>query len=508
MLILFSDTYPYGTGETFLADELPYVAAKFDRVILRPLHAFGKKGDELKVHRPLPPNVTVGEPLLPFDDKNRKALILSGLFNRRTLLNTAPLFFAAKEFLMRVIFNRAANAFSQKAPLHKRLWIFFNYLFILRSILGNKPLIKSLLRDCSEAKTLYFFWGDKSAMLAPFLKKRLARNVKARVTASMPNICTRFNGSDCYEEAKGYLPFRERIYAATDFGVATSKSLEQYIRQNYKHQPKILKTGYLGSQTHSAEFANAKTGTKANVEKADYQPFRLLSCSNVIELKRVHLILEALKHLTADDEFLQTLVNQGYTAMEWTHFGSGPMLENLKAQAAELQNVYNNAGLACGKNTQTVNLAPNSRILLNINLKGQTPHAGVMRFYAEQGGDIFLLLSCSEGLGVCLLEALSYGIPIIATAVGGIPELFPNTDQIINSSMSPTTINRSVSATSIGYLLEANPTAETVAQTLKTFATLPKTAQYQMRQNAYNHWLTHWDGAKLHSAFAADLAKL
>ena len=37
--------------------------------------------------------------------------------------------------------------------------------------------------------------------------------------------------------------------------------------------------------------------------------------------------------------------------------------------------------------------------------------------------DIFLLVSTKEGLGVSLLEAGSYGLPIVATNVGGIPEI-------------------------------------------------------------------------------------
>lgn len=37
--------------------------------------------------------------------------------------------------------------------------------------------------------------------------------------------------------------------------------------------------------------------------------------------------------------------------------------------------------------------------------------------------DVFLLPSRNEGLSVCLIEAMSYGIPVIGTRVGGIPEI-------------------------------------------------------------------------------------
>jgi glycosyltransferase involved in cell wall biosynthesis len=45
-----------------------------------------------------------------------------------------------------------------------------------------------------------------------------------------------------------------------------------------------------------------------------------------------------------------------------------------------------------------------------------------MDFYKSNRVDLFVNLSIVEGLPVSIMEALSYGIPILATAVYGTPE--------------------------------------------------------------------------------------
>jgi len=47
------------------------------------------------------------------------------------------------------------------------------------------------------------------------------------------------------------------------------------------------------------------------------------------------------------------------------------------------------------------------------------PHNDVLNYYASNPVDVFINTSSSEGLPVSIMEAMSFGIPVIATNVGG-----------------------------------------------------------------------------------------
>jgi glycosyltransferase involved in cell wall biosynthesis len=105
----------------------------------------------------------------------------------------------------------------------------------------------------------------------------------------------------------------------------------------------------------------------------------------LVEVKRVHLIFEALQHTQSK--------------ICWHHFGDG-VLEN-----------------------QLRELIKQNRENLEIILHGFVDNAKLMAFYKTHSVDLLLNVSASEGLPVSIMEALSFGIPVIATNVGGTAEL-------------------------------------------------------------------------------------
>ncbi len=58
-----------------------------------------------------------------------------------------------------------------------------------------------------------------------------------------------------------------------------------------------------------------------------------------------------------------------------------------------------------------------------IRMLDTVPHAELLRMYRERRVDCVVLPSFHEGLSVALVEAMAYGVPVVATAVGGVHEL-------------------------------------------------------------------------------------
>ena len=56
-----------------------------------------------------------------------------------------------------------------------------------------------------------------------------------------------------------------------------------------------------------------------------------------------------------------------------------------------------------------------------IDFKGWIGESEKEKLFRE--ADAFILPSYNEGMPVCILEAMSFGLPILATRVGGIPEI-------------------------------------------------------------------------------------
>ena len=128
--------------------------------------------------------------------------------------------------------------------------------------------------------------------------------------------------------------------------------------------------------------------------------FTIVSCSNVIEIKRI-------------DKIIQTLVLLDFP-VKWVHFGDGEKMEEIKNMASLLP------------------------ISVEYEFRGYVKNENIIEFYQKEPVNLFLHLSDTEGLGMAIVEAQSFGIPAIATNVGGVKEVVNNqTGVLISPTASP-----------------------------------------------------------------------
>lgn len=444
-VVLFTNTFPYGVGETFLEDEIPLLSEAFDRVIVYPLHMPDNpisngysRGDRIA-----PYNFEVRPPLLDFDNKNRWKLLTKGLF----CMSWARGF---SYELIRIFRNflkggKDAGVKERFKDLRNSLWIFCNYTLLLRAMLANRKALRAIRADLD--RVAYFYWGDKSAMLIPYLKQSVA--------PGSTKFVARFHGSDLYENAKGFLPYRRKIFKSLDYAIAISQNGAEYIRSNYAqwlHSQDALKIFPLGSMNPMPVPIMQHT-----------RKFRIMSCSNVIPLKRVGMIAEALQQLGKNMSTLLELSSQSINGIEWVHFGDGPLLGEVKSKCNGLPS------------------------FMKVIFMGQQPHENVMDYYVRNRVDLLVQVSTSEGVPVSIMEAMSFGTPVVATNVGGVSEIVNN-------------IN--------GTLLDRNLSVKNLADAIYSYLNMDEATTDVKRQAAFSTWQENWNGTSNYTAFAEFLKGL
>ena len=242
----------------------------------------------------------------------------------------------------------------------------------------------------------------------------------------------RFHNSDLYEGvAFEYIPFRKFIFPAISCFVPISDHGKDYLYSKYpqlidEHKVIVSRLGVVDNGVN-------------NISNADSSIFHLVSCSNIKEIKRIDLIIRALQKI----EF----------SVHWTHFGSGHLMNKMQELA---QNLPNN---------------------IQVTWKGHQPNQEVIKFYQTHHVDLFINVSTSEGIPVSIMEALSFGIPTLATNVGGVSE-------IINEKN--------------GILLSVNIDEAILSSKINEFALSDNTKK---RKYARQYWLDNYSADKNYNEF-------
>ena len=176
-----------------------------------------------------------------------------------------------------------------------------------------------------------------------------------------------------------YFPMRDYVFRYVDRFYLISNVLMNRMNDLFPQYKNKFQLSRLGVQDNFS------------LNKENTDSIELVSCSSVLPLKRVDLI-----YLSIKDYVLKHPNN----SFSWTHIGDGSHMEYLKSLVLK-DNVQN----------------------MKVDLKGSMKNADILALYRKKRFHTFILLSTNEGLPVVLMEAISSGIPILATKVGGIPDI-------------------------------------------------------------------------------------
>lgn len=362
-LLFLTDRYPYNNSEAFIENEIEITSKFFDKVYILPCGLMV----DTKTCRNVPENVVIVDP--PCQDNiysDKPSIIKKVSWGLTNLLFWYIRCLFSKLFYREIYYMIKSKQFNIRRVLRC-------FRTLAPSLRNAKYYRKKLKNEELHNVYVYSYWIEPTVLLG---KKIVSANKIQK------EIC-RTHRWDLYSEESsvGYLPFQKQIIEYIDKLYVISDDGRDYLIKKYPDYTDKIVVSRLGTKDH---------GLNSDRTKDDL--FLIVSCSNIIPVKRVELIIDALSYLESSD-----------VSIYWLHFGAGQYLSDVKKYASEKLN--NN---------------------VNYNFMGQVSNEELMNFYQNNHVDLFVNTSSSEGIPVSIMEAISFGIPVAATDVGGTREIVFN----------------------------------------------------------------------------------
>lgn len=393
-LFLFTDQYPWGKGEkTFVEPEIEVLRHYYDITIV----SMASQSD--------------------YRDVSSKSEVLSGI----------EVVHWARPSLFFMFIRALSFPFSKpcRIEFRKILNDGFSFARLLDSV-KSYAIAKSLQSFykkegmLSDSDSIYYsFWFSYQLLALSFIR------------ADLPiRLLSRIHGYELYNSRNnnGRQPFQWFKKRSCEMIIfASSKAMECFIEE-------------YGTECSPKQFFLNRLGvSKRNhlQEEDDSKKKLIVSCSNVIPIKRVELIVEGIANAKHKND------------IKWVHFGDGESMPLVK----KLVRKYG----------------------IDAELYGATNNEVIIDFYNSNYVSAVILTSSTEGgCPVCIQEALSFGIPIIGTNVGGVPEE-------INGN---------------GKLLSKDPSIEELSAAIDFVCFADQSDREDMRLNSLRIWEQRFDVKK------------
>ena len=407
-VVLITTSFPYGGKEPLISAELPFLREKFDEIsIICYTKKKEQKNSELKGD----------ESVYEYDVFLSAFQKLIGLF----ILNWRLVF---KEFR---IINKTFGL-----PINVQV-IKVLIMSLIRGAYFERFLKSNFKNDLASKEIIFYSWWctEEVIGLSSFLNKN--KNVIG---------VTRMHAYDLYFERHSphYLPLRDYIFSSLNKVFVITNQGYKYLEEKMGVQYKSVLVSRLGVSNHLL----VRERSKASI-------LTVVSCSSLIPLKRIELIIESLALISLN------------TKVKWIHFGTGPEEEAL------------------------IDLAKIKLRNINFEFYGTIDNKDLHTFYYEKGADLFINVSETEGLPISLMEAMSHGIPCIGTDVGGVLEIIDNNEN--------------------GYLIDKDFEPKCLARILDEFSEMDEDKRNELRSKAYDKWNENFNSEKNYTSMIKEMVK-
>ena len=298
-----------------------------------------------------------------------------------------------------------------------------------------KKILDKIDFSLYDTVTVYSYWFFVTCRVGVYVKDY----IKKRGVRSF--LVSRAHGYDTYESANSlnYLPCRELLASNADRVFPCSADGYEHFKALLPSFADKFKTAYLGTSDNG-------TGSFSNT-------FLILTCSRTVPLKRLDKLIDAL-----------ALLKDSNAELYWTHIGDGSEQEKIKAFAKEKLE------------------------FMNFEFLGQMSNKEVYSYYKNHPVNLFVNISSTEGLPVSIMEASSFGTPVLATDVGG-------TREIVIDGYN-------------GFIINPDFETKELAEKISEFYYMPPEKYLQMRKNSRAHWEQNFNSDKNYTAFSDELAAL
>ena len=296
-------------------------------------------------------------------------------------LNKSKQKFIFKSF---ALFFKILSSFNSRKLISKK--IKKNFLDTYNALLYNDSIEKFIKENNinSGQVVAYSYWFLHWSYIISILKKnKLVQKAVSRT-----------HMGDLYDDLCDH-SFTEFKLNYLDNLFSISKDGKQHLKMMYPKYEHKLALSYLGVNYISK-----------NPHSFNNKNYTIVSCSSMNKQKRIHSFFEILQNCELN--------------INWVHFGG--MKSEIEALLPKIKELPIN---------------------IKTDFRGYTPNESILEYYQNNHIDLFLNLSLAEGIPVTIMEAISFGIPAMATNVCGSPEIVCyDNNMILEKYFNPNSVGK------------------------------------------------------------------